>query len=77
MCRPQHQNKSSRKQADGTGVIPAWRNPYTAINSPIQPLVREGWAKGEGRRMEWGAQATEPEQRSARTNGLRNRDIRN
>ena len=45
MCRPQHQNKSSRKQTDDTGVIPAWRNPYTAINSPIQRLVREGWAK--------------------------------
>ena len=55
MYRPQHQNESSRKQTDGTGVIPAWRNPYTAINSPIQPLVREGWAK-EGEEEEKGIQ---------------------
>ena len=58
---PQRQNEETRAQTDDTGVFPAQGNPHAEIHSPIRPQVRESWAKGEGRRKGWGAQATVPE----------------
>ena len=76
MRSQQRQNESTRAQTDDVGVFPAQGNPHAEIYSPIRPQVRESWAKGEGRRKGWGAQATVPERRSARTNEADNRNLR-